>query len=89
VFGRVDAKRLVIGLGGYLEGDAVADDVHLCGELNGRIFALSVNVAPSAVVKGRIFHHTATVAREARIDGRMPWRPRNFFETLETLPKES
>ena len=36
-------------------------------------------------VTGRIFHNTVTVAKGARIDGRMPWRPLNYFETLEHL----
>lgn len=88
VFGRLNAKRVVIDIGGYLEGDIVAEDVLLSGNLIGRVFALSVIVAPSAFIKGRIFHNTVSVAREARVEGRMPWRPVNFFETLEELPKE-
>ena len=48
VFGRVCADRLVLGSGGYLEGDVVARDVHIGGRLTGRIFALNVTLDSSA-----------------------------------------
>jgi len=86
--GRINAGRVVLGLGGYVEGDIVAKEVLLCGRFEGRIFAFNVTIAPSAVLKGRVFHHIITVAKEAQIEGRMPWRPINFFETLGELPKE-
>jgi cytoskeletal protein CcmA (bactofilin family) len=89
VVGRINAGRLVLGVGGYVEGDIVAKEVLLCGRLDGRIFAFNVTIAPSAVLKGRVFHHIITVAKEAQIEGRMPWRPINFFETLRDLPKET
>jgi len=89
VVGRINAGRMVLGVGGYVEGDIVATDVVLCGRLEGRIFAFNVTIAPSAIIKGRVFHHTLTVAKEAQIEGRMPWRPINFFETLGELPKET
>ncbi len=41
----------------------------------------------TADVTGRIFHTTITVARGARVDGRMPWRPLSYFETLDELPE--
>ena len=88
VVGRINVGRMVLGVGGYVEGDIVAKEVLLCGRFEGRIFAFNVTIAPSAVLKGRVFHHTITVAREAQIEGRMPWRPINFFETLGELPKE-
>ena len=88
VVGRINAGKMVLGLGGTVEGDVVAKEVLLCGRFEGRIFAFNVTIAPSAVLKGRVFHHTITVAKEAQIEGRMPWRPINFFETLGELPKE-
>ncbi len=88
VVGRINVGRMVLGVGGYVEGDIVAKEVLLCGRFEGRIFAFNVTIAPSAVLKGRVFHHTITVAREEQIEGRMPWRPINFFETLGELPKE-
>jgi cytoskeletal protein CcmA (bactofilin family) len=87
VFGRVCADRLVLGSGGYLEGDVVARDVQICGRLTGRIFALNVTLDSSADVTGRIFHHEVTVAKGARVDARMPWRPPSYFESLTQLPE--
>lgn len=85
VHGRITADRLVLGAVGYVEGDVVANDVRIGGRFAGRIFARNVTLDGSADVTGRIFHHTATVAKGARIDGRMPWRPLNYFERLEHL----
>ena len=79
--------RLVVGAGGFLEGDVIARDVHVEGRLEGRIFALNVTLDSTAEVNGRIFHNTITFSKGARIDARMPWRPPSYFETLETLPE--
>lgn len=87
VRGRINADRLVIAQGGYVEGDVVARDAHIVGRLNGRIFAVNVTLAESADVSGRVFHNTITVERGARIDARMPWRPPSYFETLDQLPE--
>ena len=87
VRGQVCADRLVVGPGGYLEGAVIARDVHIEGRLAGRIFALNVTLDSAAEVTGRIFHNTITVAKGARIDARMPWRPPSYFETLEQLPE--
>lgn len=87
VLGRINADRLVLGPTGYIEGDVVARDVWIGGRFMGRVFALNVTLDSSADITGRIFHHTVTVAKGARIEGRMPWRPLNFFETLEQLPE--
>jgi cytoskeletal protein CcmA (bactofilin family) len=88
VMGRIDADRLVIAHGGCVEGDVVAREVHVSGRLTGRIFAVDVTLEASAEVKGRVFHHTISVAKGAHIDGRMPWRPPNYFESLDQLPEE-
>jgi cytoskeletal protein CcmA (bactofilin family) len=85
VLGQIAADRLVVGAGGYVEGDVVANDVRIGGRFMGRIFARHVTLDSSADVTGRVFHHTVTVAKGARIDGRMPWRPLNYFERLEHL----
>ncbi|MDE2165540.1 MAG: polymer-forming cytoskeletal protein [Alphaproteobacteria bacterium] len=85
VLGQIAADRLVVGAGGYVEGDIVANDVRIGGRFTGRIFARHVTLDSSADITGRVFHHTVTVAKGARIDGRMPWRPLNYFERLEHL----
>lgn len=87
VRGRIDAERVVLGHGSDVEGDIVARDVCIAGRFNGRIFALNVSVEATADVEGRIFHHTIAVEQGARIDGRMPWRPPNYFESLDQLPE--
>ncbi|GAA0542407.1 cytoskeletal protein CcmA (bactofilin family) [Rhizomicrobium palustre] len=87
VTGRINAERVVLGTESHVEGDVVAREVHVEGRFSGRIFALNVTVESSANVTGRIFHNTLSVAKGARIDGRMPWRPPNYFETLTQLPE--
>jgi len=87
VLGTIRADHLVIAPGSDVEGDLVARDAQISGRVLGRVFALNVTLASSADVTGRIFHHTIEVARGARIDARMPWRPLNFFETLDHLPE--
>jgi cytoskeletal protein CcmA (bactofilin family) len=87
VLGRIKADRLVLAIGGSVEGDVLAREVRIGGRFNGRIFALTVALDSSADVTGRVFHHTVTVDKGARIDGRVPWRPLNFFETLKDIPE--
>ena len=87
VVGRINAERLVLCRHGQVEGDIVAKDVRIGGRLNGRIFALNVTLDDTADVSGRIFHNTVTVARGARFEGRMPWRPPSYFEALDQLPE--
>jgi cytoskeletal protein CcmA (bactofilin family) len=87
VEGRIAATRLVIAKGGLVEGDIVAREVVIAGHLNGRVFAPTVIIEDSAEVEGRVFHTNITVARGARVSGRMPWRPLSYFETLDKLPE--
>lgn len=87
VIGRINTDYLVLGINGYVEGDVVARNVCIAGRLIGRIFAINVMLDSSANVTGRIFHNTITIAKGARIDGRMPWRPPNYFDALKQLPE--
>jgi cytoskeletal protein CcmA (bactofilin family) len=87
VQGSIRADRVVLAAEGDVQGDIVARDARICGRVNGRVFALNVTLDSTADITGRVFHHTVEVARGARIDARMPWRPLNFFETLEQLPE--
>jgi len=86
--GRINTDRLVVAPDGFVEGDVVARDVTILGNLHGRIFAYSVTLNETANATGRMFHHIVTVERGARFDGRMPWRPLNYFESLDQLPEE-
>ena len=87
VTGRIDADVLVVCAGGHVEGDVLAREVRVAGTFTGRIFAPTVTIDDKATVTGRIFHNTVTVARGARFEGRMPWRPIQYFETLDQLPE--
>jgi cytoskeletal protein CcmA (bactofilin family) len=89
VLGRINADCLVVNSGGSVEGDIIAREVRIGGRMNGRVFAFNVTLDSSADVTGRVFHHTVSVAKGARIDGRMPWRPLNFFESFEQPPPEN
>lgn len=88
VVGNISAAKLLIASGGAVEGDVLAQEVCIGGRFSGRIFAVDVTLEASADVQGRVFHHSISVAKGARIDGRMPWRPANFFESLDQLPEE-
>ncbi len=85
--GCIAATRLVIAVDATVKGDIVAREVVVAGHFDGRIFAPSVTIEATADIRGRIFHTEVTVARGARVDGRMPWRPVSYFETLEQLPE--
>ncbi len=87
VLGRIDADCVVIGLGGMVEGDIIAREVRVSGRLTGRIFAPSVVFGAEAEMSGRVFHHMLSVEKGARIDARMPWRPMNYFDSLDQLPE--
>ena len=87
VKGRIAALKVVIAAEGYVEGDIIAREVVINGRLNGRVFAPTVSIEANAEIEGRIFHTNITVARGARVAGRMPWRPISYFETLDQLPE--
>ena len=87
IFGRVAALKVTIMPDGYVEGDIVAREVVIGGKLEGRVYAPTVLVEVTAQVTGKLFHHTIEVVRGARVDGRTPWRPVNFFENLDHLPE--
>jgi cytoskeletal protein CcmA (bactofilin family) len=87
VHGRIAALKVVITPDGFVEGDIVAHEVIIGGRLEGRTYAPTITVEITGNVTGKLFHNTIEVARGARIDGRTPWRPVNFFETLDHLPE--
>src|ERR1700748_50597 len=87
VFGRIAALKVTITPDGFVDGDIVAREVVIGGKLEGRVYAPTVLVEVTAQVTGKLFHHTIEVMRGARVDGRTPWRPVNFFENLDHLPE--
>jgi cytoskeletal protein CcmA (bactofilin family) len=87
VQGRIAAVRLVIGAGGLVEDDVIAHEVVITGRLIGRVFAPTVTIDETADITGRIFHTNVTAARGHKLEGRMPWRPASYFQTLDQLPE--
>jgi cytoskeletal protein CcmA (bactofilin family) len=87
IFGRINADRLIIEADGIIEGDIVANEVRIAGKLVGRIFAPTVTIDETADITGRIFHTNVTAARGHKLEGRMPWRPISYFQTLDQLPE--
>jgi cytoskeletal protein CcmA (bactofilin family) len=87
ITGRINADRLIIERDGFVEGDIVARDVRIAGKLVGRVFAPTVSIDETADITGRIFHTNVTAARGHKLEGRMPWRPVSYFETLDQLPE--
>lgn len=83
VVGDILANRVVLCPGCQVEGNVVAREACIRGQFRGRVFAFDVEVGMTAVVEGRIFHHRLSMAAGARVDGRMPWRPVNFFERID------
>jgi cytoskeletal protein CcmA (bactofilin family) len=87
IFGRINADRLILEADGHIEGDIVANEVRIAGKLIGRVFAPTVTIDETADITGRIFHTNVTAARGHKLEGRMPWRPLNYFQTLDQLPE--
>lgn len=82
VLGAVYAPRVVLCEGGFLDGKLVAEDAVIEGWLKGEVFAFRVAVESTSVIEGTVFHHELTVAPGSHLDGRMPWRPLNWFEDI-------
>jgi cytoskeletal protein CcmA (bactofilin family) len=87
IFGRINADRLILEMDGHVEGDIVANEVRIAGKLIGRVFAPTVAIDETADITGRIFHTNVTAARGHKLEGRMPWRPPSYFQTLDQLPE--
>lgn len=87
ISGRINADRVIIERDGLVEGDIVASDVRIAGKLVGRVFAPTVAIDETADITGRIFHTNVTAARGHKLEGRMPWRPASYFQTLDQLPE--
>ena len=88
VVGRINAERLVLCRHGQVEGDIVAKRrAHRGAPQRARLRPQRHARRHRRTSRGAIFHNTVTVARGARFEGRMPWRPPSYFETLDQLPE--
>jgi cytoskeletal protein CcmA (bactofilin family) len=73
VFGRIEgelsASAVWIYEGARVEGDLVAEDLIIAGEVKGTIHADRVRLNSTAVVEGDIFHRTLSIEENAHFDG--------------------
>lgn len=78
--GNVFGRSVTVGEGGVVKGSIFAEDVHVAGAVEGRIEAVTVSVAKTAMIGGTITHNELEIETGAHIDGRRPWRPLSYLE---------
>jgi cytoskeletal protein CcmA (bactofilin family) len=59
----------VINEGAKVEGDVVADELTIAGQVKGTIHANRVKLNSTAVVEGDIFHRSLSIEENARFEG--------------------
>jgi cytoskeletal protein CcmA (bactofilin family) len=69
VEGELGASTVVIAEGAQMEGEIVAEELTIGGEVKGTIHANRVRLNGTAVVEGDIFHRTLAIEENARFDG--------------------
>jgi cytoskeletal protein CcmA (bactofilin family) len=74
VEGNIRSRRVIIGEGGQVHGEIVAEAVEIRGSVEGPVIAASVTVARTARVIGHITHRELTIEPGAYLEGRRPWR---------------
>ncbi|MGV6820154.1 MAG: bactofilin family protein [Parvularcula sp.] len=67
--GNLEAKGVVIGDGARVVGEVAADKVRVCGNVEGSIRGVQVELAASAQVKGDIVHASLSIENGARFEG--------------------
>ena len=80
--GDVYGRRVSVGEDGIVRGDINAEFVAVAGTVHGRIEALTVTLAATAVVEGTITHNELEIERGATIGDLRPWRPPSYFEKI-------
>jgi cytoskeletal protein CcmA (bactofilin family) len=73
LFGRIEgevrASTVLIKEGAQVEGDLVAEEVTIAGQVTGTIHANRVKLYTTAVVLGDIFHRSLSIDENARFEG--------------------
>ena len=73
VFGRIAgelrASDLLVGDGGQVEGDVIAQDVTVCGRVKGTIRAVRVKLKDGGAVDGDIFHQSLSIDENSLFEG--------------------
>jgi cytoskeletal protein CcmA (bactofilin family) len=80
--GDVYGRRVSVGEDGIVGGDINAEFVAVAGTVHGRIEALAVTLAATAVIGGTITHNELEIEQGATIGDLRPWRPPSFFEKI-------
>ena len=74
VEGNIRSRKVIVGEGGQVHGEIVAEAVDIRGAVEGPVVAASVTVARTARVIGHITHRELTIEPGAYLEGRRPWR---------------
>ncbi|ALU44705.1 bactofilin family protein [Pseudoalteromonas rubra] len=74
VVGDLRVTQLIIGETGVVEGNIIANQVQVRGQVQGGISADSVTLEPSARVTGDIAHDTLCIQAGAQIQGQLNHR---------------
>jgi cytoskeletal protein CcmA (bactofilin family) len=69
VEGELQALTVLIDEGAKVEGDVVAEELTIGGQLKGSIHANRVRLNGTAVVEGDIFHRSLSIEENARFEG--------------------
>jgi cytoskeletal protein CcmA (bactofilin family) len=73
IFGRVtgdiQARQVIIGEGGEVEGNIAAHDVVVSGAFKGTVRGHNVSLKDAALVDGEVFSRSLTVEKNVRFDG--------------------
>lgn len=75
VQGDITGRSVTIGEGARVDGEIVAETVHVAGLVNGNIDAMLVTLAKTAKVVGNVTHNSLSIEDGAVLDGLRPWRP--------------
>ncbi len=87
VIGDIHVAKLVITDGGNVTGDIVANEVRICGTLNGSVRSKMVTLTATARVTGDVHHEVLAIEAGARLEGQCrrlaaPEAPVMLHETL-------
>jgi cytoskeletal protein CcmA (bactofilin family) len=63
------ALTVLINEGAQVEGDVIAEELTICGQVKGTIHANRVKLNSTAVVEGDIFHQSLSIEENARFEG--------------------
>jgi cytoskeletal protein CcmA (bactofilin family) len=73
IFGRVEGDfrvaNLLIGDGAQVEGNVIAEQLTIAGNVKGTIHAIRVKLSGSAAVAGDIYHRSLSIEENARFEG--------------------